>query len=104
MSWPLQRVDTSTFAQMDTYPEDRKEPDVEVMSIRSDGDSTQVVGSADMFDENGNVRLIPVCWLLTAPRLGKESTKLTFSLFRCLHQIQRVSLLTMVVSQGGMVD
>lgn len=60
MSWPLQRVDTNTFAQMNTYPEDKKEPDVEVMSIRSDGDSTQVVGSADMFDENGNVRLIPV--------------------------------------------
>ena len=61
MSWPLQRVDPSTFAQMETYPEDKKEPDVEVMSIRSDGDSTQVVGSADMFDENGNMRLIPVC-------------------------------------------
>ncbi|KAG6361451.1 hypothetical protein INS49_009678 [Diaporthe citri] len=60
MSWPLQRVDTNTFAQMDTYPEDKKEPDVEVMSIRSDGDSTQVVGSADMFDENGNLRLIPM--------------------------------------------
>lgn len=64
MSWPLQRVDT--FAQMDTYPEDKKEPDVEVMSIRSDGDSTQVVGSADMFDENGNVRLIPVCLLYSS--------------------------------------
>lgn len=62
MSWPLQRVDTNTFAQMDSYPEDKKEPDVEVMSMRSgsDGDSTQVVGSADMFDENGNLRLIPV--------------------------------------------
>lgn len=60
MSWPLQRVDTNTFVQMDSYPEDKKEPDVEVMSIRSDGDSTQVVGSADMFDENGNLRLIPV--------------------------------------------
>lgn len=62
MSWPLQRVDTNTFAQMDSYPEDKKEPDVEVMSVRSDGDSTQVVGSADMFDENGNLRLIPVRW------------------------------------------
>lgn len=60
MSWPLQRVDNNTFVQMDSYPEDKKEPDVEVMSIQSGGDSTQVVGSADMFDENGNLRLIPV--------------------------------------------
>lgn len=66
MSWPLQRVDNNTFVQMDSYPEDKKEPDVEVSSIRSDGDSTQVVGSADMFDENGNLRLIPVRSLSTA--------------------------------------
>jgi hypothetical protein len=76
MSWPLQRVDTTTFAQMDTYPEEKKEPDVEVMSIRSEGDSTQVVGSADMFDENGNVRLIPVRLAFT-PWPGKEAIKLT---------------------------
>lgn len=40
-----------------------KENDVEVhemSSVHSGSDASQVVGSADMFDENGNLRLIPV--------------------------------------------
>lgn len=82
MSWPLQRVDTNTFAQMDSYPEDKKEPDVEVMSVRSDGDSTQVVGSADMFDENGNLRLIPV----RRPSSAEETARLTL---RCADALIR---------------
>lgn len=32
----------------------------EVSSVHSGSETSQVVGSADMFDENGNIRLIPV--------------------------------------------
>lgn len=35
--------------------------DVPVSPVRSKGDAAQVVGSSDIFDENGNIRLIPVC-------------------------------------------
>lgn len=47
------------------YADEKSQADVEVSSIRRGGDSIeQVVGSADMFDENGNIRLIPVGFVL----------------------------------------
>lgn len=53
----------SMYEQSRYYRDEKMDPHVEVSdvsSIRSGSDSAQVVGSADMFDENGNIRLIPV--------------------------------------------
>lgn len=64
VSWPLARVNMeSMYEQSRRYRDEKKDPYVEihdVSSIRSGNESSQVVGSADMFDENGNIRLIPV--------------------------------------------
>lgn len=61
MSWPLVRVNTQGDAnQSRYYADEKKDVDVEVNSVRSGGDESQIIGSSEMFDENGNIRLIPV--------------------------------------------
>lgn len=65
VSWPLTRLNSeSTYERQSRYYRDEKrDPDVEIndlSTISSRSESSQIVGSADMFDENGNIRLIPV--------------------------------------------
>lgn len=62
MSWPLARLDSQEESEHSRYyGDEKKEAEVEVTSISSGGgDSTQIIGSSDMFDEHGNLRLIPV--------------------------------------------
>ncbi|KAJ4424439.1 hypothetical protein N0V82_000961 [Gnomoniopsis sp. IMI 355080] len=63
MSWPLVRLNTQEDPdQSRFYNDEKKDVDVEVNSIRSSGsgDESQVIGSSNMFDENGNIRLIPM--------------------------------------------
>lgn len=61
MSWPLVRVNTQGDPnQSRYYADEKKDVDVEVTSVRSGGDDSQIIGSSEMFDENGNIRLIPV--------------------------------------------
>lgn len=79
MSWPLTRVNTTGVGDGSQY-EDRNKKNgwdvevTEVSSIHSGSEKSQVVGSADMFDENGNIRLIPVSasmsWNLTKVECG----------------------------------
>lgn len=60
-SWPLQRV-SSEDTDYDTGRYDNDEKKDMVVETRSiSGDSTsEVIGSTDIFDEFGNIRLIPV--------------------------------------------
>lgn len=62
MSWPLARLDSQGDPhQSQYYLDEKKEVNVDVASISSSGgDDSQIIGSSNMFDENGNVRLIPV--------------------------------------------
>lgn len=61
MSWPLVRVNTQGDPNESRYyGDEKKDVDVEVTSIRSNGGDSQIIGSSEMFDENGNIRLIPV--------------------------------------------
>lgn len=65
MSWPLVRLNTQDDPdQSRFYNDEKKDLDVEVTSISSRGDDSQVIGSSNMFDENGNIRLIPVSGLV----------------------------------------
>lgn len=62
-SWPLQRV-SSEDTDYDTGRYDNDEKKDMVVETRSiSGDSTsEVIGSTDIFDEFGNIRLIPVSY------------------------------------------
>lgn len=66
MSWPLTRVNMDNAYEASGYYRDEKRQvdvevhDVPVSPVQSKGDAAQVVGSSDIFDENGNIRLIPV--------------------------------------------
>lgn len=75
MSWPLTRMNMEAmYEESPRYRDEKRGPNIEVndvSSIRSGSESSQVVGSADMFDENGNIRLIPV---RCRPKAGKWSS------------------------------
>lgn len=66
MSWPLTRVHAdNAYDDSGYYRDEKRQHDVEVHDVpvspaRSGSEAAQVVGSADIFDENGNIRLIPV--------------------------------------------
>lgn len=63
MSWPLVRVNTQGDPnQSRYYADEKKDVNVEVNSIRSGGGDSQIIGSSELFDENGNIRLIPVSY------------------------------------------
>lgn len=61
MSWPLQRVESEDSTYDVARYDSNKEMIVETTSISSGSDSSpEVIGSTDIFDEFGNIRLIPV--------------------------------------------
>lgn len=64
MSWPLHRVSSEdTEYETDQYYNGEKK-DVVVETRSISGDSTsEVIGSTEIFDEYGNIRLIPVSFL-----------------------------------------
>lgn len=94
--WPLTKVNAE---QMDGQSrpfgdEKEKQTDVELnegSSVHSGSDASQVVGSADLFDENGNIRLIPVRWLTKLKTVLGTSLLTDEVVSRCQHQIQRAS-------------
>lgn len=92
MSWPLVRVNTQEDPNHSRYYADEKnDVDVEVNSIRSGGGGdSQIIGSSEMFDENGNIRLIPVSDVLMQ---GSATNVVADRLhhLRCPRRIQRVS-------------
>lgn len=55
MSWPLNRVPTEDSY----YTDEKKDAVIETRSLSSEA-SSEVIGSTDIFDEYGNIRLIPV--------------------------------------------
>lgn len=59
MSWPLHRV----ASEDSYYPDEKRDAIVETRSIGGESVS-EVIGSTDIFDEYGNIRLIPVSWWL----------------------------------------
>lgn len=62
-SWPLVRIASRDDGEESRYYADRKEAvtTVEESSVHSSGtEVTQIIGSSDIFDEYGNIKLIPV--------------------------------------------
>lgn len=66
MSWPLHNVESedSNYETGRYYGEEKRDVEVEVTSVHSSESGSEVIGSTDIFDEYGNIRLIPVSqWL-----------------------------------------
>lgn len=85
MSWPLERFQSaqSDDANYETgryYVDEKKDPDAETSSIASEAVSnsaSEVIGSTDIFDEYGNIKLIPVSLMMipnTWHRMGLHNT------------------------------
>lgn len=66
MSWPLVKIDSYDDREESRYYADGNELEdvksVEKVSTRSSAtEEPQVIGSSNIFDEYGNIKLIPVC-------------------------------------------
>lgn len=61
MSWPLHRVPSEdTDDGTGQYYNDKNGAVVETTSINSSETGSEVIGSNEVFDEYGNIKLIPV--------------------------------------------